>query len=42
MPGHCWHAFYAPAVNAHFIWMAGDSQDNGTMWVYRYKKADKK
>ena len=41
-PGQCWHGFYSPEVNAHFLYMAGDSQDNGTMWVYRYRKAEKK
>jgi hypothetical protein len=35
----CVHGFYSPAVNAHFFYVAGDSNDRGTMWVYRYKKA---
>jgi hypothetical protein len=35
------HAFYDPELNAHFVFLAGDSVDNGTMWVYRYKKAAK-
>jgi hypothetical protein len=34
----CGHGFYSPQVNAHFFYMAGDSQDNGTMWAYRYKR----
>jgi hypothetical protein len=38
-PAQCWHGFYAPELNAHFFYLAGDSQDNGTMWVYRYKRA---
>ena len=37
----CGHGFYSPEVNAHFFYMAGDSNDNGTMWAYRYKKAAK-
>jgi hypothetical protein len=35
----CVHGFYSPEVNAHFIYTAGDSDDRGTIWVYRYKKA---
>jgi len=35
---HCVHGFYSPEVNAHFIYTAGDSDDRGTMWVYRYKR----
>ena len=37
----CIHAFYSPEVNAHFVYLAGDSDDNGTMWAYRYKNAKK-
>jgi hypothetical protein len=33
----CWHGFYSPALNAHFLYVAYDSDDKGTMWVYRYK-----
>jgi Galactose oxidase, central domain len=32
--------FYDPALNAHFVFLAGDSGDNGTMFVYRYKAAN--
>ena len=32
---------YSPEVNAHFFYLAGDSDDRGTMWAYRYKKAVK-
>jgi Kelch motif len=39
MASGCWSGFYSPELNAHFFHVAGDSQDNGTMWVYRYKKA---
>jgi hypothetical protein len=39
--GPCLNAFYSPQLNAHFIHAAGDSQDNGVMWVYRYKRATK-
>jgi hypothetical protein len=30
------NAFYDPELNAYFVHAAGDSGDNGTMWVYRY------
>jgi hypothetical protein len=33
----CIHGFYSPEVNVHFVYMAGDSDDRGTMWAYRYK-----
>jgi hypothetical protein len=29
--------FYDPVLNAYFCHFAGDSTDNGTMWVYRYR-----
>jgi hypothetical protein len=31
------NAFYDEALNAHFFHTAGDSRDDGTMWVYRLK-----
>jgi hypothetical protein len=31
--------FYDPDLNAHFFHVAGDSDDNGTIMVYRYKTA---
>ena len=31
------NGFYDPALNAVFLHSAGDSDDNGTIWVYRYK-----
>ncbi|THB65323.1 MAG: hypothetical protein D6B27_08855 [Gammaproteobacteria bacterium] len=31
-------AFYSPEYNAHFFWVALDSNDNGRMFVYRYNK----
>jgi hypothetical protein len=37
--GQCVNAFYDPRLNAHFFHVAGDSDDNGAIWVYRYKKA---
>jgi hypothetical protein len=37
----CWHGFYSPEANAHFIWIAGDGREDGVMWVYRLKKAAK-
>jgi hypothetical protein len=37
--GRCKSGFYDAALNAHFVFGAGDSNDNGTMWVYRYKRA---
>ena len=36
--GQCPSGFYSPELNAHFVHVAGDSADNGIMWVYRYKK----
>lgn len=38
---NCVNSFYSPECNAHFYHVAGDSSDNGVMWVYRYKKAAK-
>jgi hypothetical protein len=32
------NGFYDPALNALFIFSAGDSRDDGTMWVYRYRR----
>ncbi len=29
--------FYSSELNVHYIYLAGDSKDNGTFWVYRYK-----
>ena len=34
----CTHGFYSPEVNAHFLFIAHDSDDRGTMWVYRCKR----
>ncbi len=31
-------AFYDPELNAYFCHFAGDSSDNGAIWVYRYKR----
>ncbi len=31
--------FYDPGLNAYFCHFANDSQDDGTMWVYRCKKS---
>src|SRR5262249_36287680 len=39
--GECWHSFYSPELNAHFLYVAGDSDDHGVMWVYRYKSSRK-
>lgn len=30
--------FYDPVLNVYFCYFAGDSADDGTMWVYRYKR----
>ena len=30
--------FYDPGLNAYFCYFASDSGDDGSMWVYRYKK----
>ena len=32
------NAFYDPMLNAYFFHLAGDSDDNGTVWVYRHKR----
>ena len=34
--------FYDPELNAYFCYFAGDSADDGRMWVYRYKKATRR
>ena len=39
--GECWHSFYSPEFNAHFLYVAGDSTDKGTMWAFRYKHPKK-
>src|SRR5262249_41982251 len=28
--GQVWHGFYSEELNAHFVFVAGDSEDNGT------------
>ncbi len=33
------NGFYDPALNVVFLHSAGDSEDDGVIWVYRYKKA---
>jgi len=37
----CANSFYSAELNGHFIHVAGDSEDNGVMWVYRFKPAKK-
>ncbi len=32
------NGFYDPALNVVFLHTAGDSQDDGVIWVYRYRK----
>jgi hypothetical protein len=34
---HAANTFYDPGLNAYFCHVAGDSRDDGVMWVYRYK-----
>jgi hypothetical protein len=34
--GPSFNAFYDPTLNAYFCYVAGDSEDNGVMWAYRY------
>jgi hypothetical protein len=36
--GQVKNGFYDPALNVVFIHSAGDSRDDGTIWVYRYKR----
>ena len=31
--------FHDPVLNATFCYFASDSTDNGSMWVYRHRKA---
>lgn len=33
--------FHDPVLNAFFCYFASDSDDDGTMWVYRHKKTNK-
>ncbi len=35
--GQCINAFYDPVLKVYFFHVAGDSDDNGTIWVYRHK-----
>lgn len=37
----CWHGFYSPEANAHFVYIAHDGSDKGVMWAYRHKRAAK-
>ncbi len=47
-PGDKWgsgvasNGFYDPELNAHFYHLAGDSRDNGSIWVYRHKRPKKR
>jgi mannose-6-phosphate isomerase-like protein (cupin superfamily) len=34
------NGFYDPQLNVHFFHAAGDSQADGTVWVYRYKSKE--
>jgi hypothetical protein len=34
----CVNGFYDPELNVHIFHTAGDSRDDGTIWVYRYKR----
>jgi hypothetical protein len=34
------NGFYSPQLNAHFFYRANDGDDRGTMWAYRYKRAE--
>lgn len=35
--GECANAFYDPVLHVHFFHVAGDSLDNGVIWVYRHR-----
>lgn len=37
----CWNGFYALDRNAHFFHTSGDSDDRGTVWAYRYRRASR-
>ena len=32
------NGFYDPTLNAVLLYTAGDSQDDGVMWAYRYRR----
>ncbi len=34
----CTNAFYEPVLNVYFFHIAHDSEDNGVIWIYRYKQ----
>jgi hypothetical protein len=36
-----WTGFYNPELNVHFMHVANDGRDNGTMWVYRYRQHER-
>ena len=40
--GQCTNAFYDPVLNAHFFHVAGDSGDEGVIWVYRHRTPQKR
>jgi hypothetical protein len=35
--GQCTSAFFDPGLGVYFFFVAGDSDDNGTMWIYRHR-----
>jgi hypothetical protein len=35
-----WSGFYDPVLNVHFLFVGTDGRENGTMWAYRYKRAE--
>ena len=35
------NGFYDPELNVVFIYSAGDSREDGTMWAYRYRGANR-
>jgi len=40
--GQCTNAFYDPVLNLHFFHVAGDSDDNGVIWAWRHRTAQKR
>ena len=38
-PSLCVNGFYDPQWNVHVFHAAGDSRTDGTIWLYRHKKA---
>src|SRR5262249_15426688 len=38
-PRYVVNGFYDPELNVHYYHLSNDSEDDGSMWVYRYRRA---